>query len=170
VVQPYQAWPAPDLLDPLLVSAADLTQELVDIVDFEGPVLVKRAIRMRLEAADIPEEKATAKMSHGIDSAVADALLTDSLVILRDGGSDEGRLVLHWPESPAVVVRERGPRPIPEIPLGEISALIKATDGFARHAGVTGIQNELLRLYQVPNPQSADFEHINAAINMGSGR
>jgi len=76
-------------------------------------------------------------------------------------------LVFRLRGAPALRLRARGERSVPEIPLAEIRAVIAlAETGRARAQPAAALRNRMLALYEVAQPRAADLAHIDRAIEM----
>lgn len=164
----YEAWAPTPLPDPRQVSLVELARSLIEIVKVEGPVLGARAYSLRLRAAGIRWE--TREVRSLLNRASHAAMRAG--VVIGDNERQERTqkyLVLRVPGTPEVWMRARGVRSIPEIPLREVGAVVKATRAYQYGDSVAAIQEEVLNAYHQPQPRLADLEHINRAVSMRSG-
>ena len=166
---PYDHWPMRSLPDPRRVSLVELARSLIEIVKVEGPVLGARVYSLRLRGAGVSAE--TRELRSLLNRASFAAMQAGALIGV-DERSDRTQkyLVLRVPGSPEVLMRARGDRSIPEIPLAEVCAVVESTRSYRVGDSVQDVQNEVLAAYGVDQPRLADVEHINHAINMKGGR
>jgi hypothetical protein len=132
-LEPYRSWEGDVPGDPRTAPRPRIMEALTEIVTVEGPLLASRAYAIYNRAAG--GKKLT---------SVARAPLSNSVYHLaREGRIDliradevpwQGDDVVRAPDSPAVVVRELGPRELVEVPLDEVAELMRRL----RAAGHTG--------------------------------
>jgi transcriptional regulator with XRE-family HTH domain len=166
----YVAWEVRRLPDPRDVSLTDLARSLIEIVKVEGPVLGARVYGLRLSAARIDNE--TRELRSLLNRASHAATHARALMGVNEGRLERTQkyLVLRAPDQPEVLVRERGPRSIPEIPRAEVARVAESTLAYRLGRSVREIQNEVLAAYGVPEPRLFELEHINRAITVKGGR
>lgn len=108
--------------DPRECSVGEVADGLVRIVEIEGPILAKRTYDVYLRGCDVRRMGKEIKklMNRALQKAVR-----DGLILSEDEDRKGGLLytVLRMPGSPAVNMRERGPRVFGEIPSNEIQAV-----------------------------------------------
>jgi dethiobiotin synthetase len=116
-LEPYHEWHGESPGDPRSAPRPRIMEAMLAIVAAEGPMLASRAYTVYNKAAG--GKKLT---------SVARAPLSNSIYHLaREGkvvleGDDE---VVRLPDTPAVVVRELGPRELIEVPVDEIAELMR---------------------------------------------
>ncbi|HEX8208073.1 MAG TPA: AAA family ATPase [Solirubrobacteraceae bacterium] len=116
-LEPYREWEGESPGDPRSAPRPRIMEAMLEIVAAEGPMLATRAYTVYNKAAG--GKKLT---------SVARAPLSNSIYHLaREGkvvleGEDE---VVRLPDTPAVVVRELGPRELIEVPVDEIAELMR---------------------------------------------
>jgi hypothetical protein len=120
---PYAAWEPQPVPDPRVATRNITDPVLLTIVETEGPILAGRAYRLYVKASG---GKAL--------TTIARAPLSGSAYRLRQAGKIEISLapdnpgqddeVLRLAGTPAVRVRELGPRPLDDVPLSEIAAVM----------------------------------------------
>ena len=122
LVAPYSAWKARRLPEPSTAPLAAVADGLVAIVAAEGPMLDHRAFHTYTRAAGLG--RAGRLVAQAYAKALKRELKSGRLVAdPDDAGADEQ--VLRVPAQPLVALRERGDRTLEEVPLGEITALIR---------------------------------------------
>ena len=122
---PYVAWePTGAVPDPRTARQSQLIALLSEVVDREGPVVAIRAYRLINGASG--SLRLTSPALRALSTACATAIRTGVLTG-ENSQALEGLewLVLRRPSSPDVVRRERGPRVLDELPLDEITAMIR---------------------------------------------
>jgi hypothetical protein len=151
------------LPDPRRVSLKDLRRSLIEIIGVEGPVLGARVYRLRLRAAGIRSE--TRELRSLLNRASHAAITSGSVIGENERPEPTRRkLILRLPGTPAVSIRARGDRSVAEIPLAEIRAVIEAMKSRRVHESPKTLQNRLLAVYEVGQPQRADVAHIHKAM------
>ena len=125
-LEPYVEWTSSGSVpDPRTASQAGLASLLADIARREGPVLAIRAYRLINRASG--RQRLTTPARRALNRACAAAVRTGHVVaanpLEREG---QAQLVLRSPDSPNVVLRERGPRELDELPPDEIAALLRS--------------------------------------------
>ena len=101
-----------------------LTELLTEAVASEGPVVAIRAYRLVNRASGSRRLTKPARQALNRACALAERR---GLVVATDPLQFEGQAqrVLRVPESPEVVIRERGPRELDEIPPDEMATLLR---------------------------------------------
>jgi hypothetical protein len=117
----YRRWAPRRLPDPRTASVATIAQGIVAIVTAEGPVLAHRATRLYTQAAGL--SRAGREIQGAYAKAIRLAVKQKQLEAEPDGSDDE--LVLRPAGTPPVRLRERDERALDEIPLAEITALVR---------------------------------------------
>ena len=110
--------------DPRTASQEELASLLADIARREGPVVAIRAYRLINRASG--RQRLTTPARRALNRACAVAVRIGHVVatnpLAREG---QAQLVLRSPNRPNVVLRERGPRELDELPPDEIAALLR---------------------------------------------
>ena len=123
-LEPYRTWEGEAPGDPRSAPRPRLMEALLEIVETEGPMLASRAYSLYNKAAG--GKKLT---------SVARAPLSNSIYWLaREGKIELTRAeeipwqndeIVRLPDTPAVMVRELGPRELIEVPLDEVAELMR---------------------------------------------
>ena len=115
-LEPYREWVGESPGDPRSAPRPRIMEAMLEIVAAEGPVLASRSYTLYNKAAGGKKltSVARAPLSNSIHH-----LAREGKVVLDD---DE---VVRLPDTPAVVVRELGPRELIEVPLDEIAELMR---------------------------------------------
>jgi hypothetical protein len=124
VLEPYTAWEGAAAGDPRDAGRSALMAALLEIVGAEGPVLASRAFGLYNRAAG--GKKLTTIARAPLSGAAYWLAKERRLVIV--GAEDapwQDDDVLRLPDTPAVRVRELGPRGLDEVPLDEIAELMR---------------------------------------------
>jgi hypothetical protein len=148
--EPYTAWTPRPLPDPRSAGRETIGPVLLEIIDAEGPVLAERAYRLYVKASG---GKAL--------TSIARAPLSGAAFRLRQAGAIEfegDAEVLRPAGTPAIRVRELGPRALDEVPLAEIAELMRRL----RDAGVGELPRAVLDAYGLVR-MTAKAEHYLAS-------
>ena len=162
VLEPYTAWeptdPTPDPREagrPLLMSA------LLQIVGAEGPVLASRAFGLYNKASG--GKKLTTIARAPLSGAAYWLVKERRLVMVKaDEAPWQGDDVLRLPDTPAVRVRELGPRTLDEVPLDEIAELM-------RRLGIddeAALKRAVLETYGLRRLTTKADEYLGTAIDL----
>ena len=122
---PYTEWVSTGYVpDPRTAKKVQLAALLAEVVECEGPVVAIRAYR--LINRESGRQRLTKPARRALNQACAVAV-RNRVVIAKDPLDRVGQaqLVLRSPKSPKVVVRERGPRQLDELPPDEIATLLR---------------------------------------------
>jgi len=122
ILAPYSQWLSRPVPDPHSASLSELIDVLIQIVTAEGPVLCRRVYSLYNKAAGYSRlgKQTVQVMNRAIYRAVKLGRL-----VQNDEQKSGGQInqVVRVAGSPAVIVRERGPRALEEIPPLEIAAV-----------------------------------------------
>lgn len=121
-LDPYEAWQPEPVGDPRATPRPRIMAALEAIVAVEGPVLVTRAYALYNRASGGKKLTTTARAPL---SSAAHWLAQERRALLTDD-------VLRMPDQPPVRVRELGPRTLEEVPLDEITELMRRLQGGGR--------------------------------------
>ncbi len=123
-LEPYRAWDGEVPGDPRATPRPQLMDAIRDIVALEGPLLAGRAYGLYNKASG--GKKLTSVARAPLSSATYWLAQQGELALVRaDDAPWQGEDVLRLPDTPAVVVRELGPRELVEVPLDEIAELMR---------------------------------------------
>ncbi|MGH9357869.1 MAG: AAA domain-containing protein, partial [Terriglobia bacterium] len=119
---PYEEWVPDAAPDPNSVSLPELLEGLIDIVAAEGPIVCRRAYSLYNKAAGNARlgSQIVRLMNRAIYRAVRLGRLRQSDEHRRGGQINQ---IVRVAGAPEVVVRQRGPRPLEEIPPLEIRSV-----------------------------------------------
>ena len=123
-IRPYKAWDSTLLPDPRGTPLHNIADQMVEIIDVEGPVILERVFHLYARAAGINRVGGQLRKLFLRASEIA---LTSSR-IEEEGGQRKLRLesVVRPIGSQPVILRKRGPRAFEEIPESEIAKLIQS--------------------------------------------
>ena len=111
--------------DPRTATQVELTTLLAKVAEREGPVVAIRAYRLINRASG--SQRLTAPARRALNRACAAAVRIGHVVaanpLNREG---QAQLVLRSPESPEVILRERGPRELDELPPDEVVTMLRS--------------------------------------------
>ncbi|SMB94167.1 AAA domain-containing protein [Deinococcus hopiensis] len=122
-LQPYVRWTQRPLPDPRTLSNLDPVAEgLQAIVEVEGPMTARQAYQLYCQAAGVRFGQTTKSL---LNKATTRALKAGHLLAADEWGTP-GVLdkVIRVPDSPAVRLREAGPRKLSDVPPSELAALM----------------------------------------------
>ena len=122
---PYEAFsPAEAIPDPRTASQARLVELLAEVVAREGPVIAIRAYRLLNRASG--SQRLTTPARRALNRACAAAersgLIETTNPFRKDG---QAQRVLRVPGDPEVVLRDRGPRALDELPPDEVAMMLR---------------------------------------------
>ena len=126
---PYVEWtPTNSVVDPRSARTRELAALLAEVVGREGPIVALRAYRAinRASGSRRLTRPALAALDRACDSAVRRGLVLAGNPLKLSG---RAQLVLRNPGSPEVVLRQRGPRQLDELPPDEVAAMLRALSG-----------------------------------------
>jgi len=118
---PYGGWEPRETPDPRNAGREAIGEALLEIIRAEGPVLAARAYGLLNKAAG---GKKLTSLARTPISASAHRLRQQGAIVI-DADPSQGEEVLRIAGSPAVRVRELGPRTLDEVPLAEVAELMR---------------------------------------------
>jgi len=123
-LDPYRAWDGDVPGDPRFAPRPRIMEALLEIVGTEGPMLASRAYALYNRAAG--GKKLTSVARAPLSNAVYHLAREGKIDLVRaDDAPWQGDDVVRLPDTPAVVVRELGPRELIEVPLDEVAELMR---------------------------------------------
>ena len=118
-LRPYSKFDGPPFPDPRKAHASLVAGGLYEIIQVEGPILVKRAYDIYLRGCGI--QRMGHKLKRLMNMALEHAISQDLVRIADEWGDGEFIRYTVWlPDSQRVVARERGPREFGQIPPSEL--------------------------------------------------
>ena len=115
----YRIYDGPSWRDPHMANTADVSEGLCQIIDIEGPMVSKRAFDTYLRGCGIK------RMGHDLKDIMCKSLkysIDRGRLIAKFEGSSEELLdvIVRNTAAPQIILRERGPRTLDEIPPSEL--------------------------------------------------
>ena len=121
---PYTRWqPMNAVPDPRTAQQAQLISVLAEVVECEGPIVAIRAYRLINQESGSRRltKPALSALNRACAAAVKAGVLIDANPLGQEG---QVQRVLRSPGSPAIVLRQRGPRELDELPPDEVAILL----------------------------------------------
>ena len=119
LIFPYHVFKGPDFRDPREINSDEVSDGLCQIIEVEGPILAKRAYDLYLRGCGIKRMGKELKrlMNKSLQKAVS-----QRRVVVEDELDKKGYLqsIVRLVDTPPIVLRERGPRTLEEIPPSEV--------------------------------------------------
>jgi hypothetical protein len=167
-LEPYAAWSAHPVGDPRATPRASIMEAMLEIVGTEGPMTATRAYSLYNRASG--GRKLTSVARAPLSSSVYWLAQEHKLVLVRKEDipwQDDD--VVRLPDSPAVRVRELGPRGLEEVPLDEIAELVRRlrSAGAARDEAAT--KRAVLNAYGLVRLTSRADEYLGLALGLADG-
>lgn len=147
LLEPYREWithPAPGLLD---ADAAGIIERLVEICHVEGPILPDRLYRLTVWDAGF--HRLGKNLRQCLQDAARKAVREGRLEQEAIAGSPAHVGAIRIPGAPAIRVRARGPRDLCEVPLSEVTELMRALRANSPEMGEPELKREVLNLYNL---------------------
>jgi hypothetical protein len=150
--------------DPRAAGRGVIDPVLAEIVAAEGPVLASRAYGLYNKASG--GKKLTTIARAPLSGAAYRLRMAGRIEIVKDdeGTGLQGDDVLRPAGSPAVRVRELGPRPLDEVPLDEIAELM---DRLAT-AGANDLKRAVLDAYGLVRLTAKADEYLERALALAA--
>jgi hypothetical protein len=120
---PYAPWEPRVVPDPRAAGRGVIDPVLLEIVAAEGPILASRAYSLYNKAAG--GKKLTSIARAPLSAAAYRLRMQGRIEIVGAADARDDDEVLHLAGTPAVRVRELGPRPLDDVPLLEVAELMK---------------------------------------------
>ncbi|TWH52013.1 uncharacterized protein DUF559 [Sporomusa sp. KB1] len=121
---PYNNWPAHSVPDPRTAPEANVLNALIEIIKAEGPIIGHRVYRIYLNACGIHR---TGRQLRFVFNKIVTKAVREKLILETNEYKlqDQIHKILRTPDSPPVVVRNRGNRTLEEIPPAEIAEVMR---------------------------------------------
>lgn len=144
----YKQWEARPVPDPHAVSLQELMESLIEIVAAEGPVVCRRVYHLYNRASG--NARLGSQILHLMNRAIYRAVRLGRLQ-QNDERKKGGQInqVVRIPGTPAVVIRQRGPRTLEEIPQLEIRAVRQLLENGAAVTDEISIVRKMAAAYNV---------------------
>jgi dethiobiotin synthetase len=167
-LEPYSAWEAHPVGDPRATPRASIMETMLEIVGTEGPMTANRAYALYNRASG--GRKLTTVARAPLSSSVYWLAQERKVVLVRKEEipwQDDD--VVRMPDSPAVRVRELGPRSLEEVPLDEIAELVRRLRAARRIAGATESKRAVLDAYGLKRLTTRADEYLSLALGLAGG-
>jgi dethiobiotin synthetase len=164
VLDPYRAWEPQPQGDPRSTPRPRIMDALLAIVAAEGPMRAGRAYAVYNRAAG--GRKLTTIARAPLSSAAYWLAREGRLLLTRAEDipwQDDD--LLRTPETPAVHVRELGPRTLEEVPLDEVAELMRRLQGAGAH-GDDALKRGVLDAYRLVRLTQRADEYLGLAIGL----
>jgi AAA domain len=156
---PYAPWEPRPVPDPRAAGRGAIDPFLLEIVAAEGPVLAARAYGLYNRAAG--GKKLTSIARAPLSAAAYRLRMQGRIELVRaDESPGQGDDVLRPAGSPAVRVRELGPRTLDEVPLDEVAELMRRL----RQAGGGDLKRAVLDAYGLVRMTARAEERLGRAL------
>jgi AAA domain-containing protein len=160
---PYSAWEPRPVPDPRAAGRGVIDPVLAEIVGAEGPILASRAYALYNKASG--GKKLTSIARAPLSSAAYRLRMAGRIEIVPADEGVQGEEVLRPAGSPAVRVRELGPRALDEVPLDEVAELM---DRLAT-AGADDLKRAVLDAYGLVRLTAKADEYLERALDVAGG-
>jgi dethiobiotin synthetase len=167
-LEPYDAWEAQPTGDPRATPRQQIMQTMLEIVGAEGPMTASRAYALYNRASG--GKKLTTVARAPLSSSVYWLAQERKVVLVRKEEipwQDDD--VVRMPDSPAVRVRELGPRSLEEVPLDEIAELIRRLRASRGNLDATATKRAVLDAYGLVRLTSKADEYLGLALDLADG-
>jgi phage tail protein X len=156
---PYSAWEAHGVPDPRAAGRGVIDPVLAEIVAAEGPVLASRAYALYNKASG--GKKLTGIARAPLSGAAYRLRMAGRIEIVpADETPGQGDEILRVAGSPAIRVRELGPRALDEVPLDEIAELMERLTT----AGADDLKRAVLDAYGLVRMTTKADEYLERAF------
>jgi hypothetical protein len=167
-LEPYAAWDGHPVGDPRSTRRASIMDTMLEIVGTEGPMTASRAYSLYNRAAG--GRKLTSVARAPLSSAVYWLAQEHKVVLVRkDDIPWQDDDVVRMPDSPAVRVRELGPRALEEVPLDEIAELVRRLRAAGAAQGASEVKRAVLNTYGLVRLTSRADEYLGLALGLADG-
>jgi hypothetical protein len=167
-LEPYRAWEPRPLGDPRATPRPQIMAAMLEIVAAEGPMTATRAYSLYNRAAG--GKKLTSIARAPLSSSIY-WLAQERKVLLtrKDEVPWQDDDLVRLPDSPAVRVRELGPRALDEVPLDEIAALVNRLRSTRGVSGETDLKRAVLGAYGLVRLTTRADEYLGLALGLAEG-
>jgi hypothetical protein len=165
VLEPYTAWEARPVGDPRGTSRPEIMAAMLEIVAAEGPMRATRAYTLYNRASG--GRKLTNVARAPLSSAMHWLARENKIVLTADNEIPwQGDDLVHLPDTPAVRVRELGPRVLEEVPLDEIAELIGRLRTGQGLTDAPELKRAVLSAYGLVRMTARADEYLTLAIDL----
>lgn len=161
----YPAWEAHTVGDPRSTPRASIMETMLEIVGTEGPMTASRAYALYNRASG--GRKLTTVARAPLSSSVYWLAQERKVVLVRkDDIPWQDDDVVRMPDSPAVRVRELGPRGLEEVPLDEIAELVRRLRAARGPLGANEVKRAILDAYGLVRLTARADEYLGLALGL----
>ena len=164
-LEPYDAWQEHPTGDPRSTPRQSIMATMLEIVGAEGPMTASRAYALYNRASGGRKLSSVARAP--LSSSVYWLAQERKVVLVRKEEipwQDDD--VVRMPDSPAVRVRELGPRTLEEVPLDEIAELIRRLRAARGIEDATEMKRAVLSAYGLVRLTSRADEYLGLALDL----
>jgi hypothetical protein len=166
-LDPYDAWTPRQAGDPRSTPRPQIMQAMLEIINAEGPMTATRAYALYNRASG--GRKLTSVAKAPLSSAIYWLARENKITLTREADIPwQGDDMVRMPDQPAVRVRELGPRSLDEVPLDEISELVKLIRSARGTGDPTELKRAILTTYGLVRLTSRADEYLGLAIDLAS--
>jgi dethiobiotin synthetase len=167
-LEPYTAWEEHPVGDPRATPRASIMGTMLEIVGVEGPMTASRAYSLYNRASG--GRKLTSVARAPLSSSVYWLAQERRVVLVRkDDIPWQDDDVVRMPDSPAVRVRELGPRALEEVPLDEIAELVRRLRAARGGQDATSLKRAVLGVYGLKRLTTRADEYLGLALDLAEG-
>jgi AAA domain len=167
-LEPYTGWEPRPVGDPRSTPRASIMEAMLAIVSAEGPMTASRAYALYNRASG--GRKLTSVARAPLSSAIYWLAQERKVVLVRkDDIPWQDDDVVRMPDSPAVRVRELGPRTLEEVPLDEIAELVRRLRAAGAAHDPDGAKRAVLNAYGLVRLTSRADEYLGLALGLAEG-
>src|SRR3954470_18052733 len=167
-LEPYVAWESRPVGDPRSTPRPRIMEAMLEIVGAEGPMRASRAYALYNRASG--GRKLTSVARAPLSSSIYWLGQERKVVLVRkDEIPWQDDDVVGMPDSPAVRVRELGPRTLEEVPLDEIAELVRRLRGAGAASAATEQKRAVLNAYGLVRLTSRADEYLGLALGLADG-
>jgi dethiobiotin synthetase len=167
-LESYTAWEARPVGDPRATPRASIMEAMLEIVGAEGPMTASRAYALYNRASG--GRKLTSVARAPLSSSIYWLAQERKVVLVRkDEIPWQDDDVVRMPDSPAVRVRELGPRTLEEVPLDEIAELVRRLRAAGAANDGAEAKRAVLNAYGLVRLTSRADEYLGLALGLADG-
>jgi hypothetical protein len=165
VLEPYVEWQERPTGDPRSTPRPRIMEAMLEIVDAEGPMRATRAYAVYNRASG--GKKLTTIARAPLSSALYWLAQERKLVLTRrDEIPWQDDDLVRMPDTPAVRVRELGPRTLEEVPLDEIAELMRRLRDSRGVRGDAELKRAVLSTYGLVRLTTRADEYLGLALGL----
>lgn len=167
-LESYTAWDEHPVGDPRSTPRASIMETMLEIVGVEGPMTASRAYSLYNRASG--GRKLTSVARAPLSSSVYWLAQERKVVLVRkDDIPWQDDDVVRMPDSPAVRVREMGPRALEEVPLDEIAEFVRRLRTARGISAAADLKRAVLNAYGLVRLTTRADEYLGLALGLADG-